>query len=116
MADVTGEVLIADATGAIDTMADAAGDVLVNDTIAIVNVETAMKDDTMPVSATRDASILGTTSNKVTDVVRIIPPPAVDNTNTVELTTVGDILLSNGEAVEAVVEKVSFFMYTCLLV
>ncbi len=116
MADATGEVLIADATGAIDTMADAAGDVLVNDTIATVDVETATKDDMTPVSATRDASIFGTTSNTVTDVVRIIPPPAVDNTNTVELTTVGDILLSDGEAIEAVVEKVCFFVYMCLLV
>jgi hypothetical protein len=116
MADATGKVLIPDATGAINTMADAAGNVLVNDTIATVNVETAMKDDTMPVSATRDTSILGTTGNTVTDVVRIIPPPAVDNTNTVELTTVGDTFLSDGEAVEAVVEKVSFFVYTCLLV
>jgi hypothetical protein len=116
MADATGKVLIADATGAIDTMADAAGNVLVDDTIATVDVETATKDDTTPVSATRDASILGTTSNTVTDVVRIIPHPAVDNTNTVELTTVGDILLSDGEAIEAVVEKISFFVYTCLLV
>ncbi len=116
MADMTVEVIIADATGAIGTMADAAGNVLVDDTIATVNVETVTEDDTTPVSATRDASILGTTSNTVTDVVCIIPPPAVDNINTVELTTVGDILLSNGEAVDAVVEKVSFFLYTCLLV
>jgi hypothetical protein len=116
MAGATSKVLIADATGAINTMADAAGNVLVDDTIATVDVETVTKDETMPVSATRDASILGTTSNTVTDVVPIISPPAVDNTNTVELTTVGDILLSNGEAVEAVVEKVSFFVYTCLLV
>ncbi len=116
MADATGEVLITDATGAINTMADAAGDVLIDNTIATVDVEMATKDDTTPVSATRDASILGTTSNTVTDVVRIIPPPAVDNTNTVELTTVGNILLSDGEAVEAVVEKVSFFVYTWLLV
>jgi hypothetical protein len=116
MADATGEVLIADATGAINTMADVAGNVLVNDTIATVDVETATKDDMVPVSTTRDASILGTTSNTVADVVCIIPPPAVDNTNTVELTTVGDILLSDGEAVEAVIEKVSFFVYTCLLV
>jgi hypothetical protein len=116
MADLTGKVLIADATGAINTMADVASDVLVDDTIATVDVETAMKDDKTPVSTTRDASILSTTSNTVTDVVCIIPPSAVDNTNTVELTTIGDILLSDGEAVEAVVEKVSFFVYTCLLV